>query len=454
MRWLLLKDLQILRRSPLLLGVLVLYAVVIGVPVGYGVSAPPSKPKVAFVNEVSPTDQSVLVGTERVDVSQYSGELLDAIDRVDVPDRAAAVKAVRDGDAVAAVIIPSDITQRLQATIGLVGEGQKPTIDVVYSADNALKRQYVTQVIASRLADANRALSKQITKVSATYIDVLLRGGDFNILGRKIQALGLQNSVGAIQNAKQGLDPSDPRRAQLDRVQQFAQLAVDNLDLSDEILASIGDPLQVRQQLVSGSGGGSLDGFAIAAAVGIALLFSGVLLAAGMLALEREEHAFGRLTRGLVRPEALLAEKVLLGGIVASAVGLVLLGLLGLFEPVPWGRAGSWLPALLLGALGFAGLGVLIGAITRDVRAASLLAFLLSLPVAALALVPAGTVSSGAYDVVRVVSAIFPFAPALDALDAGLNAAGGLGPALLHLAILVVAYGVLARLALTRFARR
>lgn len=454
MRWLLLKDLQILRRSPLLLLVLVLYAVVIGVPVGYGVSAPPSKPRVAFVNEVAPTDQSILVGTDRIDVSRYSGRLLDAIDRVDVPDRAAAIEAVRKGDAVAAVIVPSDITQRLQDAIGLAASGQKPTLDVYYSADSPLKREYVQQVIASRLADANRALSKQITRVAATYITVLLRGGDFNILGRQIQALGLQRSVGAIQNAKQGLSPSDPRRAQLDQVQNFAQLAVDNLDLSDEILTSIGDPLAVRQQIVGDGGGGSLDGFAIAAAICVALMFSGVLLAAGMLALEREEHAFGRLTRGLVRPSGLLGEKVVLGGLVAGVVALLLLGLLSLFQPVDWGRVGSWLPGLALGALAFAGLGVLVGAVTRDVRAASLLAFLLSLPVAALALIPEGTVSHGAYDAVRVVSALFPFRPALDALSAGLDAAGSIGPPLLHLAILIAAYGVLARVALTRFGRR
>jgi hypothetical protein len=37
-------------------------------------------------------------------------------------------------------------------------------------------------------------------------------------------------------------------------------------------------------------------------------------------------------------------------------------------------------------------------------------------------------------------------------LDAALNDAGGLGTALLHLAALVVGFGVLSRLALRRFA--
>ena len=56
------------------------------------------------------------------------------------------------------------------------------------------------------------------------------------------------------------------------------------------------------------------------------------------------------------------------------------------------------------------------------------------------------------YDVVSAISAVFPFKPALDALNAALNDAGGLGKALIHLGVLVLGYGVLARVSLRRFA--
>ena len=62
-------------------------------------------------------------------------------------------------------------------------------------------------------------------------------------------------------------------------------------------------------------------------------------------------------------------------------------------------------------------------------RAASLLAFMLALPLAFLALVPSGAVAPALYDVIRAVSAAFPFKPTLDALDAALNDAGGLAGA-------------------------
>jgi ABC-type transport system involved in cytochrome c biogenesis permease component len=177
-----------------------------------------------------------------------------------------------------------------------------------------------------------------------------------------------------------------------------------------------------------------------------------VLLASGMLALEREEHAFTRLVRGLVSRLGLLVEKVGLAALCAVAVALIMLSGLGIFIALDWSRFPLWVAALTGGAAAFGALGVAIGALAREVRAASLLAFLLSLPIAFLALVPSGSVSAGLYDVVRVVSALFPFKPALQAMDEALNAGGPglLGP-LLHLLVLTAAFGLLARVALRRY---
>jgi hypothetical protein len=77
---------------------------------------------------------------------------------------------------------------------------------------------------------------------------------------------------------------------------------------------------------------------------------------------------------------------------------------------------------------------------------------MLSLPLAFLALVPSGSVSPALYDATRAVSALFPFRPTLDALDAALNDSGSLAGPLAHLAALFAAFGLLARLALRRFA--
>jgi ABC-2 type transport system permease protein len=191
----------------------------------------------------------------------------------------------------------------------------------------------------------------------------------------------------------------------------------------------------------------------VAVAATVSLMFVTVFLAAGLLALEREEHAYGRLVRGLVSRGALLGEKAALAALCALVVSLVLICGIGAFVTLDWGNAPLWVAALAGGGLAFAALGVAIGALAREVRAATLLALLLSLPLAFLALVPSGSVASGLYDVIRAVSALFPFKPALDATTAALDGAGSdmIGP-LAHLAVLAAAFGLLARVGLRRFA--
>jgi hypothetical protein len=124
---------------------------------------------------------------------------------------------------------------------------------------------------------------------------------------------------------------------------------------------------------------------------------------------------------------------------------------IGIFVALDWSRVGLWLLALAFGAIGFAALGVAVGALAREVRAASLVAFLLSLPLAFLALVPSGSVGAGLYDTIGVVSFAFPFKAALQALDAAVNGASpSLGVSLLHLAALTIVFGAIARVGLRR----
>ena len=189
----------------------------------------------------------------------------------------------------------------------------------------------------------------------------------------------------------EGLPADDPSRAELERVADFARVAADNLDISEPILKSIAEPIQATETIVDGKSS-TLNEFSVPLTVTVALMFVTLLLAAGMLALEREEHAFGRLVRGLVSRLALVVEKVLLAALCAFVVCLVMLVVMGALYGVDFGRALLWVPALLLSALAFAALGVAIGCLAREVRSASLLVFALSLPMAALALVPSGAV--------------------------------------------------------------
>ncbi len=448
MRWLLLKDLQILRRSPLLVALLVIYPVVIAVLFGFALSGGPEKPRVAFANLVPPGESEFSVGGQTLDAADYADRLFDSIDPIPVDSREEAIEKVRSGEALGALVLPEDATERLRGTLGLTGE--PPTVEVYYNAEDPVKRRFVEATIEARLAEANAALSEAVLREAASYIDVIVRGGEIPLpLVGAVQILGLERSRQIIDSITEELPEGSPDRAALEQVSRFARLAGENLDVSQPILASIGSPVRVKQTVVNG-GRTPLDAFAVAVAVAVSLMFVTVLLAAGLLALEREEQAFGRLVRGLVSRTALLTEKVVLSALCAVAVTLVMLVGLAAFVGLDWGRAPAWLAALAGGALGFAAMGVAIGGLAREVRVASLLALLLTLPIVFLALVPSGSVDPLLYDVVNVVSGLFPFKPSLRALDAAINGGELLLP-IVHLLALTAGFGVIARLAIRRF---
>ena len=193
-----------------------------------------------------------------------------------------------------------------------------------------------------------------------------------------------------------------------------------------------------------------LTTFAAAVAVAVSLMFVTVLLAAGALALEREQNTFTRLVRGPVSRAKLLAEKVVFA--VAGSVPLTLLMLLAVaaFVPVEWDRFHLWLVVAVAGAAAFAAMGTLVGALAREVQTASLLAFTLLLPVAFLALVPEGVLSSALYDATRVVSALFPFDPTSTPPRPRSTARETCSVPWLHLVALGLAYGAAARIAISR----
>jgi hypothetical protein len=445
MRWLLVKDLQILRRSPLLLGLLVVYPIVISVLIGLALSKGPSKPRVAFVNEVPPAANTIQLGGEKIDTSKYGQQLFAAIDPVRVDTEEEAIQKVKSGDVLGALVLPRDLTHKLAS-------GLEPAhVKVYYNAEDPVKARFVQDTITSQVQKANAAVRKKLTKIAIGYLHLINQGGQFSFFGKSFDVLGLAKAEAILGAVLKQLPKNSPASPEIAGVQRFAKVAHDNLDLSDNVLQTVGEPIVVDQHVLRG-GKTPLDAFAVAVAVTVSLMFVTLLLAAGSLALEREENAFGRLVRGLVSRTVLLAEKGFLAAGAAFIVTLAMLGGLALFINLAWGRFPLWMVALAAGALAFAAMGLAIGGLTREVRAASLMAFMLALPIAFLALIPSGSVSQTLYDVTSAISAVFPFKPTLDALNAALNNAGNLGKALLHLALLIVAYGALARLSLRRFA--
>jgi ABC-2 type transport system permease protein len=447
MRWLLLKDLQILRRSPLQAALLIGYPVLIALLIGFAISREPGNPRVAFLNEVPPGAR-IAGGSGKLPAVGVNERICKQVECVTVDNRAEAAEKVRSGDVLAALILPADLIDRLNSLSTLSPE--TPEVDVIVNEENPLKARVVDDRIGALLAQANLVIARQIAAEGGRYLRLVVDGGDFDVLGRRVEILGLSASASILQALRPAL-PAD-LRASLDRVLRFTTLSRDNLDVAAPLIDRLAQPIAVDKQSVSAPTP-PLDLFAVAVAATLTLTFVTLLLVAGSLALEREENTFPRLTAGLVSRSALLGEKVVLGMTIGLLVTLLMLAGVELFVGLEWSRFGLWLVAILAGAAGLAAAGVALGAVARDVRAVSLLAFMISLPVALLSLVPSGAVGAGVYDAIRVLTALFPFKPALQAMSAALDSAGpGIGGPLLHLAILVAAYCALARLALRRFA--
>ena len=196
---------------------------------------------------------------------------------------------------------------------------------MLVNEDDPVKAQLVDDRIQALITEANLLLSQRLSQTAATYLDLLIDGGEFSLpLVGDLDVLGLAKAGAILDSVARELPEGSPAAPALDEVIEFADLARENLDFALPLLGAVADPIKVDKVVVAGSTS-ELDSFAIAVAATVTLMFVTVLLVAGSLALEREENAFSRITRGLVGTTGLLAEKIALGIVASLAVTLLLL---------------------------------------------------------------------------------------------------------------------------------
>ena len=167
MRWLLIKDLQILRRSPLVTALLVGYPVIIGILIGFALSGDEGKPRVAFLNEVD-GGRELRPRRRRGRVrrrARRASQLCDRVECVDVDSREEAEEMVRDGEVLGALILPEDLLDRLQSLTSLNPE--QPTVEVLVNEDDPVKAQLVDDRISALITEANLLLSQRISEQAA-----------------------------------------------------------------------------------------------------------------------------------------------------------------------------------------------------------------------------------------------------------------------------------------------
>ena len=179
------------------------------------------------------------LGGSKIEVGRYYSQLFSEVQPLKVATRAQAVEKVRSGEALAAVVIPANIASKLSSVLS---QGQ---LEVIYNGD-ALQQSLAQSKIQAAVAQANLELSTQIRQLASKGIDLLLQGGDLSQLGiNQPQLLGLEEVPkvldGVIARAPAGHD-----RHELERVRELAAFAASNLNISKDVLATVGQPVQVN----------------------------------------------------------------------------------------------------------------------------------------------------------------------------------------------------------------
>src|SRR3954454_3911638 len=171
MRWLLLKDLQILRRSPLQAVLLIVYPVLIAILVGLAVSRGPEKPRVALLNEV-PTNARVSLSGKKLPSANVQRRICGKVECVHVGSRGEAMEKVESGDVLAALILPEDLVNKINS-LSTLPPGT-PKVEVLINESNPLRSSGVHDKITAMPAQANLAIAKRIEVEGGKYLSLLI----------------------------------------------------------------------------------------------------------------------------------------------------------------------------------------------------------------------------------------------------------------------------------------
>jgi ABC-2 family transporter protein len=390
------KDVLVLRRSPLLLGILLAYPAAIAVLVGLVASYASAKPRVALVDEDGLPPTVVLAG-KRFHVDRTIDRVSKNVKLVRLSPEAAA-RQLRTGKVVAVVTVPAGFIASLKGMV------QSPQLHVQLSRGTISSR--VDQQVQALVYSLNRQLQRAYIGNNLKYVTLILEGGNGSFLGREFNVLGLARAEKVLARM--------PRSPEVEELQGFihdARLALGNTGAA---LRATAHPIELVRDPQRGRTW-ALSAEVQAYALGLTISFLALMLAAGSLAAERDENVIGRLARGLVGLGHLVWAKIALAACVALMLGLaialafgVIIELGGVTGGEPWRRLPLLVLGLLLAGGSLGALGALLGALAREARAASLVALLVVLPIVFLGLIPAEVVPPAGW-----ASDLLPFAHAV-----------------------------------------
>jgi len=393
----------VLRRSPLLLGALVAYPIVIALLVGLVAGYASAKPRVAFVDDDN-LPPVIAVGGHRFHIETVIDDVAKQVTLVRLDD-AEAARELADGKVVATITVPPGFLGDLQTT------AVSPNLILKTGSGGLAPR--VTQQVQSLVYQLNLKLQAGYISANLAFVQLLLHGGHGRFLGKSFDVLGLDRTAKEL--AKM------PQTERVKAVENFVRQAKEGLAQTGTALRATANPISLQQAKSHGRTwllSAQVQSYGIA----VTVTFLALLLAAGATAAERDEGTIGRLRRGLVSLGELVWSKVALAAVVGVVLGAAIAIVFGVVADVggitggePWSRLPLLLAGVLLAAGAVGAAGALLGAVAREARTASLLAVLVVLPVVFIGLVPRGSVPLAYW-----ISLFLPFAHAVRLFGAAL----------------------------------
>jgi len=397
------KDLRILRRSPILLGLLVSYPVIIALLVGLVAGYANTKPRVGLVDEDN-LPPIVEIAGQKFGVSKTIAEVAHNVKLVRM-SKDDAEGQLRSGKIVGVITVPAGFIADLQTAV------RSPSLIVETGTGGVTPR--VQQQMQALVYQLNRKLQRAFIAANLRYVTLILNGGDGSFLGRGIHVLGLEGT--------QKLLASLPPSQRVARIQKFVRVARLALGQTGNALQATANPIRLEQRTSTGRTW-VLSAQVQAYGIALTITFLALLLAAGSSAAERDENVIGRLGRGLLSHGQFVAAKVALASAVALALGgaiALVFGIVieagGVVGGEPWERFPLLLAGIALAGAAVGAIGTLVGALAREARTASLIAVLVVLPVVFLGLVPREVVAAAGWisDALPFVHAVRYFGSAL-----------------------------------------
>jgi ABC-2 type transport system permease protein len=445
---LLAKDLRIFGRSPGVVAALILYPLIVAVIVGLVVRYAGDRPRIALVDEDG-LPAVLDVGGQKFDVQQVFDRAAEDVELVRL-SREEADRRLANGELLGIVVIPEGFERDLRGMV------RAPEVSLRTTESGLATR--VLEKVQALVYVVNRQLQDAYIDANLEYVNLLKDGGSGAFLGDDFDVMGLAEAERRLDALAESPDPEV--RSEAEELANFVRQARLALEATDESLRATANPIELVQEERGGRAiilSAEVQAYALALTLG----FVGLIVAAAGIASERDENVFGRLTRGLSRPllrlSELVGEKIAFVAVVGGAIGLLLAVVFGLVVELgnaaggePWQRLPIVLVGVVLGAAAFGALGVVIGALAREARAATLLAFLVALPIMLLGLVPSSIVPAAG-----AISQAFPFSHTVDLLSAALADADPAVEVLREAGWLIglgVAFAVLARVAVRRLA--